>query len=119
MHYKYSNHIISIPNFRVYAVTAENEVVSLMSDATSVSSAWDRRRWLVLGVIGIAQLMVVLDGTIVNVALPHIQTALGISDSNLAWVVNVYALALIIALAAIRVTREDLSGVDPLAAPAD
>jgi EmrB/QacA subfamily drug resistance transporter len=37
--------------------------------------------------------MVVLDGTIVNVALPHIQTALGFSDSNLAWVVNAYALA--------------------------
>ena len=36
--------------------------------------------------------MVVLDGTIVNVALPHIQTALGFSDSDLAWIVNVYAL---------------------------
>jgi MFS family permease len=36
--------------------------------------------------------MVVLDGTIVNVALPHIQAALGLSDSNLAWVVNTYAL---------------------------
>ncbi len=46
-----------------------------MSDATSIDSAWDRRRWLVLGVIALAQLMVVLDGTIVNVALPHIQNA--------------------------------------------
>jgi hypothetical protein len=36
-------------------------VVKLMSDATSTDSAWDRRRWLVLGVISLAQLMVVLD----------------------------------------------------------
>ena len=37
--------------------------------------------------------MVVLDATIVNVALPHIQTALGFSGTNLEWVVNAYALA--------------------------
>jgi MFS family permease len=134
--------------------------------------------------------MVVLDGTIVNVALPHIQNALGFSGTNLEWVVNAYTLvfggllllggrsgdllgrrrifiagllvfagasllggfatdqawllaaraiqgagaamaaptalsliagllALIIALAAIRVTRQDLSGVDQTTAPAD
>jgi EmrB/QacA subfamily drug resistance transporter len=45
-------------------------------------------------VIATAQLMVILDATIVNVALPHIQTALGFSDSGLEWVVNGYALAL-------------------------
>jgi hypothetical protein len=44
------------------------EVVILMSDATTVSSGLGRRRWLVLGVIGIAQLMVVLDLTIMNIA---------------------------------------------------
>jgi hypothetical protein len=43
------------------------EVVILMSDATTVSSGLGRRRWLVLGVIGIAQLMVVLDLTIMNI----------------------------------------------------
>ena len=43
-------------------------------------------------VIAAAQLMVVLDATIVNVALPHIQHALGFSDSGLEWVVNAYAL---------------------------
>jgi EmrB/QacA subfamily drug resistance transporter len=43
-------------------------------------------------VIATAQLMVVLDATIVNVALPHIQTALGFSGTNLEWVVNAYAL---------------------------
>ena len=36
-------------------------MVNLMSSATFTDSAWDRRRWLVLGVIGLAQLMVVLD----------------------------------------------------------
>ena len=48
---------------------------------------------LALWVISVAQLMVVLDATIVNVALPHIQRALGFSGSGLEWVVNAYALA--------------------------
>jgi EmrB/QacA subfamily drug resistance transporter len=47
----------------------------------------------VLAVIATAQLMVVLDLTIVVVALPHIQAALGFSGSNLEWVVNAYAVA--------------------------
>jgi len=51
------------------------------------------RLGLVLAVIATAQLMVALDLTIVNVALPHIQTALGFSGSNLEWVVNAYAVA--------------------------
>ncbi len=49
------------------------------------------RRNLALVVIASAQLMVVLDATIVNVALPHIQAALGFSGSGLEWVVNAYA----------------------------
>jgi EmrB/QacA subfamily drug resistance transporter len=52
-----------------------------------------RHLGLALAVIATAQLMVVLDATIVNVALPHIQHALGFSGSNLEWVVNAYALA--------------------------
>ena len=48
---------------------------------------------LALAVIAAAQLMVVLDATIVNVALPHIQRALGFSGSGLEWVVNAYALS--------------------------
>jgi EmrB/QacA subfamily drug resistance transporter len=60
--------------------------------ATPGSGAPTRRLGLALVFIATAQLMVVLDGTIVNVALPHIQNALGFSDSNLEWVVNVYAL---------------------------
>jgi EmrB/QacA subfamily drug resistance transporter len=51
-----------------------------------------RRLGLALTVIAAAQLMVVLDATIVNVALPHIQRALGFSGTNLEWVVNAYTL---------------------------
>ena len=51
-----------------------------------------RHLGLALAVIATAQLMVVLDATIVNVALPHIQRALGFSGSGLEWVVNAYAL---------------------------
>ena len=51
------------------------------------------RRWLVLGVIAIAQLMVVLDATIVNIALPSAQRALGFADTDRQWVVTAYALA--------------------------
>ena len=46
-----------------------------MPDATAINSAWDRR-WLILGVIGLAQLMVVLDLTVMNIALPSAQRAL-------------------------------------------
>jgi EmrB/QacA subfamily drug resistance transporter len=50
----------------------------------------DRRRWLALGVVCLAQLMIVLDTTIVNVALPSIQRDLGFSQGNLTWVVNAF-----------------------------
>src|SRR4051812_12544358 len=51
------------------------------------------RRWLVLAVLAFAQLMVVLDATIVNVALPSAQEALGFSDEHRQWIVTGYALA--------------------------
>src|ERR1035441_370461 len=51
-----------------------------------------RHLGLALAVIATAQLMVVLDATIVNVALPHVQRALGFSGTGLEWVVNAYAL---------------------------
>jgi EmrB/QacA subfamily drug resistance transporter len=51
------------------------------------------RRWLILGVIGIAQLMVVLDATIVNIALPSAQQDLGFSNDMRQWIVTAYALA--------------------------
>jgi MFS family permease len=51
------------------------------------------RRWLILGVIAIAQLMVVLDVTIVNIALPSAQADLGFSDDARQWIITAYALA--------------------------
>ncbi|WP_392753239.1 MFS transporter [Streptomyces sp. LN590] len=53
----------------------------------------DPSRWKALAFIALAQLMVVLDATIVNIALPHAQTALGITDANKQWVITAYALA--------------------------
>src|SRR5919109_1550430 len=51
-----------------------------------------RTRWLALYVICLGDLMIVLDGTIVNVALPSIRDDLGFSQTSLAWVVNAYLL---------------------------
>ncbi|HEV8670151.1 MAG TPA: MFS transporter [Candidatus Limnocylindria bacterium] len=50
------------------------------------------RRWIALGVVCFGALMIVLDGTIVNIALPSIQRDLGFSQAGLAWVVNAYVL---------------------------
>ena len=69
----------------------------MTSPASGADSAPDppgggnRRLGLALLVIATAQLMVVLDATIVNVALPHVQQALGFSGTGLEWVVNAYA----------------------------
>src|SRR5580704_8481559 len=51
------------------------------------------RRWWILGVLGIAQLMVILDGTIVNIALPSAQRALHFSNADRQWIVTAYSLA--------------------------
>jgi EmrB/QacA subfamily drug resistance transporter len=53
----------------------------------------DPRRWLILAVVSLAQLMVVLDATIVNIALPSAQNVLHFSDIERQWVVTAYALA--------------------------
>src|SRR5919112_2337109 len=53
----------------------------------------ERRRWAVLVVVCFGQFMIVLDTTIVNVALPAIQSDLGFSASSLTWVVNAYLIA--------------------------
>src|SRR6202790_1583063 len=50
-------------------------------------------RWISLAVLCTAMLMIVLDTTIVNVALPSIQSDLGFSQANLAWVINAYMIA--------------------------
>jgi EmrB/QacA subfamily drug resistance transporter len=60
---------------------------------TPSSSPHHARRWWILALLGIAQLMVVLDTTIVNIALPSAQKALHFSNDNRQWIVTAYALA--------------------------
>ncbi len=60
---------------------------------SSGAAPLDPRRWLALGIIAVAQLMIVLDASIVNIALPRAQAELGISDANRQWVVTAYTLA--------------------------
>jgi EmrB/QacA subfamily drug resistance transporter len=65
----------------------------MTTSLSDTHTAADPRRWLALGVIAVAQLMVVLDASIVNIALPSAQRALHISDANRQWVITAYALA--------------------------
>ncbi|HJZ27868.1 MAG TPA: MFS transporter, partial [Streptosporangiaceae bacterium] len=64
-----------------------------MATTFSAIAPPDPRRWLILGTVGVAQLMVVLDATIVNIALPSAQRALGFTTADRQWVVTAYALA--------------------------
>ena len=66
-------------------------VTGRAASPAATAGGGNRRLGLALLVIATAQLMVVLDATIVNVALPHIERALGFSGSGLEWVVNAYA----------------------------
>src|ERR1700690_4163320 len=61
--------------------------------STTSPAARRPNRWAVLALLGIAQLMVVLDATIVNIALPSAQKALHFSNDNRQWVITAYALA--------------------------
>lgn len=72
---------------------AGHDVMSSSSEPTSNNTAARNRRWLILGVIGVAQLMVVLDLTIMNIALPSAQRSLGFSTVDRQWVVTAYTLA--------------------------
>ncbi len=65
----------------------------MSTSSTDLHTAVDPRRWLALGIIAVAQLMVVLDASIVTIALPSAQHSLHISDANRQWVVTAYALA--------------------------
>jgi EmrB/QacA subfamily drug resistance transporter len=62
-------------------------------DAAPPQSPNHARRWWILAVLGIAQLMVVLDATVVSIALPSAQRALAFSNSDRQWIVTAYALA--------------------------
>ena len=68
-------------------------MVSLMSDATTVSGGPDRRRWLILGVIGLGQVMVIMSLTVMNIALLSAQRALHFTTADRQWVVTAYTLA--------------------------
>jgi EmrB/QacA subfamily drug resistance transporter len=74
----------------VDAVQPLDDTVEQESD---FADGLDPRRWLALGVIAIAQLMIILDASIVNIALPSAQQDLGISDADRQWVVTAYTLA--------------------------
>jgi EmrB/QacA subfamily drug resistance transporter len=64
-----------------------------LSALKNTESTLDPNRWRTLGVIAIAQLMVVLDSSIVNIAIPSAKADLGITDANQQWVVTAYTLA--------------------------
>src|ERR671914_2177455 len=68
-----------------------SEIAPALGQGTSPMN--DRARWTALYVLCIGMLMIILDQTIVNVALPSIQDDLGFSQSSLAWVVNAYLIA--------------------------
>jgi EmrB/QacA subfamily drug resistance transporter len=63
------------------------------ADTRGGPAARGDRRWMILVVVAVAQLMVVLDATIVNIALPSAQRSLGFANSDRQWVVTAYALA--------------------------
>jgi EmrB/QacA subfamily drug resistance transporter len=60
--------------------------------ARTAAAEPDPRRWKALGVLGLIQFMLILDVTVVNIALPKVQHTLGFSEAGLAWVVNGYVL---------------------------
>jgi EmrB/QacA subfamily drug resistance transporter len=64
-----------------------------VTDDVTIDAKTERNRWIALYVLCVGMLMIVLDVTVVNVALPTIQDDLGFSQSSLAWVVNAYLIA--------------------------
>src|SRR6266566_3368518 len=65
----------------------------LAAAETADDAANHAMRWWILAVLGVAQLMVILDNTVVNIALPTAQHALGFSNADRQWVVTAYSLA--------------------------
>src|SRR6476646_4765189 len=65
---------------------------TLQAPGTAPTQSGRDRRWLALAVIGVAQLMIILDAAIVNIALPHAQAALHISDAERQWAITAYTL---------------------------
>src|ERR1019366_2447118 len=75
------------------AASAGDGAVSTQPGAPGAASGGGRRRWLILAVIATAQLMVVLDMTVVNIALPSAQKALHFTNADRQWIITGYALA--------------------------
>jgi EmrB/QacA subfamily drug resistance transporter len=73
-------------------MSQDTAVVLETANGGTATQPPDRRRWLALAVIALAQLMVVLDATVVNIALPSAQHALHISDADRQWIVTAYTL---------------------------
>ena len=73
---------------------ADNKEINILTDdikdTLNLNDSFD---WIVLITICLGALMVVIDETIVNVALPSIKSSLGFSDTSLAWVVNTYLIS--------------------------
>src|SRR5437763_1330752 len=74
-------------------MTSTIESGTELASFSTTARGSEAKRWWVLVVLGIAQLMVVLDATVVNIALPDAQRDLGFSDADRQWVVTGYALA--------------------------
>ena len=74
-------------------MTAANPPADSAAAVPPADAAPDPRRWLILAVIALAQLMIVLDATVVNIALPSAQRALHFTTVDRQWVVTAYALA--------------------------
>jgi len=85
------------PPLQGYAMAqeAQSAATPRAAEATARSAAGDdsARRWLILGVVCLGQLMVVLDATVVNIALPSAQHDLGFNNADRQWVVTAYSLA--------------------------
>src|SRR6266511_4406973 len=77
----------------VVSRAADRERAMTQSTRMTVQGKSDRDRWIALLILCTGMLMIVLDQTIVNVALPSIQSDLGFTQSGLAWVVNAYLIA--------------------------
>jgi len=83
-----------IASMTVPAMTGSTPAIADATSTRSSATPHSGRRWMFgLIVIFVTQLMLVIDGSIVNVALPAIQAELGFTDTSLSWVVTAYALA--------------------------
>src|SRR4051794_23828559 len=83
----------SRPSRQVFPSRSPEVGIPMSETAVKAPGVPDANRWKALTFIALAQLMVVLDATIVNIALPSAQQDLGISDGNRQWVITAYALA--------------------------